>query len=90
MLSIKGQFFFIKSRIVNSKSGKGKSAGYRIYFFVNKNNSCIYLLDFYPKTGKYGKPDLTKMQEKLIVKSFREEFASGTLELFLKKREIGK
>jgi mRNA-degrading endonuclease RelE of RelBE toxin-antitoxin system len=64
LLSVKGQYFFIKSRIVNSKSNKGKSAGYRIYFFVDRESSCVYLLDFYPKTGKYGKADLTKAEEK--------------------------
>jgi mRNA-degrading endonuclease RelE of RelBE toxin-antitoxin system len=69
----------IKSRINNSNSKQGKSSGYRLYYYVNIEKDSVYLLGFYPKTGKYGKPDLTDTETKILLKEFNSEKESGSL-----------
>lgn len=64
---------FIKSRLENSNSGKGKSNGYRLYYFVDRTTEEVILLGFYPKVGKYGQSDLTKTEIKKILNTFRTE-----------------
>jgi mRNA-degrading endonuclease RelE of RelBE toxin-antitoxin system len=63
----------IKSRIINSCYNKGKSGSYRIYYYVDIKNACIYLLSFYPKTGKYGRDSLSATELKFLIKNFNQE-----------------
>lgn len=46
-ISIKGNLY--KIRLSNSNKNKGKSAGYRIYYYV-KINDTVYLLTIYDKS----------------------------------------
>jgi mRNA-degrading endonuclease RelE of RelBE toxin-antitoxin system len=59
-----GNFRYLKSRLDNSNNGKGKSCGYRLYYYVDREKESVTLLGFYPKVGKYGKPDISKTEEK--------------------------
>lgn len=72
-------FNFIKSRIENSSFNKGKSGGYRLYYYVDKSLRIVYLIGFYPKSGKYGRDDLTDTELKILIKSFASEKKNGTL-----------
>lgn len=74
-----GNVRYIKSRLVNSNNGKGKSSGYRIYYYVDKENETVTILGFYPKTGKYGRPDISPSEEKKVIKIYREEKSAGKL-----------
>lgn len=69
----------IKSRIENSNFTKGKSSGYRLYFYADKDKESVYLLGFYPKTGKFGKEDLTNTELKILIKQFAQEKADNKL-----------
>lgn len=64
---------YMKSRIENSNNGKGKSSGYRIYYYVDREKETIVILGFYPKTGKYGKSDISESEAKVLIKTYREE-----------------
>ena len=70
---------YIKSRIDNSNNGKGKSSGYRVYYYVDFEKATITIIGFYPKVGKYGMSDIGKSQEKARIDKFREERGSGIL-----------
>lgn len=72
-------FNFIKSRIENSYYNKGKSAGFRLYYYVDKVQSYVYLIGFYPKTGKYGRDDLSDTELKILIKNFAQEKKDGIL-----------
>jgi mRNA-degrading endonuclease RelE of RelBE toxin-antitoxin system len=69
----------IKSRVDNSNYNKGKSGGYRLYFYADKPNECVFLLGFYPKTGKFGKSDLIMAELKQLIKTFSDERAARKL-----------
>lgn len=58
---------------------KGKSGGYRLYFYVDVENETIFLLGFYPKSGKYGCEDLTQTEEKQMIHAYNEEKNSKAL-----------
>jgi len=72
-------FNFIKSRIENSSFNKGKSGGYRLYYYVDRQKSFVYLVGFFAKTGKYGRDDLTDHELKLLIQSFGREKADHNL-----------
>jgi mRNA-degrading endonuclease RelE of RelBE toxin-antitoxin system len=72
-------FRFIKSRIENSYSCKGKSSGYRLYYYVDLKKEHVYFIGFYPKVGKYGRDDLTNTEIKILLRLFNEEKQAGTL-----------
>lgn len=80
LISPSKNFNFIKSRIDNSTYNKGKSGGYRLYYYVDSVNEYVYLLGFFPKTGKYGREDLTDTEVKIMIKKFAEEKKNGILE----------
>jgi|OM-RGC.v1.025550168 mRNA-degrading endonuclease RelE of RelBE toxin-antitoxin system len=70
---------FIKSRINNSIFNKGKSGGYRLYYYVDKTLAHVYLIGYYPKTGRYGKDDLTDTELKILIRNFASEKQKGVL-----------
>ena len=70
---------FIKSRINNSIFNKGKSGGYRLYYYVDKSLAHVYLIGYYPKTGRYGKDDLTDTELKILIRNFASEKQKGML-----------
>jgi len=72
-------FRYIKSRLDNSNNAKGKSNGYRLYYYVDKTKGTITILGFYPKTGRFGKPGLTKQEEKNMIEEYKASYRSGTL-----------
>lgn len=72
-------FNFIKSRLENSSFCKGKSGGYRLYYYVDRNKASVYLIGFYPKTGKYGRDDLTDTELKIHIRTFSDEKEKGML-----------
>jgi len=74
-----GDFRYLKSRLDNSNNGKGKSCGYRLYYYVDREKECVTLLGFYPKVGKYGKPDISKAEEKQMILDYKEELRAGLL-----------
>ena len=74
-------FRFIKSRIQNSNYNKGKSGGYRLYYCVDISSQNVYLLGYFPKTGKFGREDLTNTEEKIMINKFSSERTSNTLVL---------
>lgn len=60
-------------------TGKGKSSSYRLYYYVDTKSENVYLLGFYPKTGAYGREDLSKTEEKLMIQAFADERKKGIL-----------
>lgn len=74
-----GNFRYLKSRLDNSNNGKGKSCGYRLYYYVDREKESVTLLGFYPKVGKYGKPDISKAEEKKMILDYREELRTNSL-----------
>jgi mRNA-degrading endonuclease RelE of RelBE toxin-antitoxin system len=77
LITTNNGFSLIKSRLLNSCFSKGKSGGYRLYYFVDSNLEHVYPFGFYPKTGKYGREDLTKTELKILIKNFNEEKKKG-------------
>lgn len=53
--------------------GGGKSGGYRIYFLADRKNQRITILAFYPKTGKFGKSDLSRDEERACFELYKKE-----------------
>lgn len=80
LLAPNDKFRYIKSRVENSNLNKGKSGCYRLYYYVDIENEYVYLLGFYPKTGKYGRGDLSKTEEKNMITKFKEEKKAALLE----------
>ncbi len=39
-----GNFRYLKSRVDNSSNGKGKSYGYRLYYYVDREKAAVTLL----------------------------------------------
>lgn len=72
-------FRYLKSRLNNSNNSKGKSSGYRLYYFVDRATEIVTILGFYPKTGVYGRSDLTDQEEKDLIKEFENERNSDKL-----------
>lgn len=73
LISPNKDFNFIKSRLPNSSLNKGKSGGYRVYYYVDIRDSIVYLIGFYPKTGKYGCVDLTSADLKACIRKFIDQ-----------------
>ena len=55
-----------KVRLLNSNKNKGKSSGYRIYYYV-KHKENIYLLTIYDKS------EITMIDEALLIKIIKNE-----------------
>ncbi len=72
-------FNFIKSRLENSSFNKGKSGGYRLYYYADSSIDHVYLIGFYPKTGKHGRDDLTDTELKILIRYFSTEKQKGLL-----------
>lgn len=70
---------YIKSRVANSNFNKGKSGSYRLYFYADIETEHVYLLGYYPKTGKFGRSDLSNTEEKNMIQWFKTEKKNGTL-----------
>lgn len=51
-----------------------------MYYYVDKNKKTITILGFYAKTGKLGKPDLSKQEEKHIIEEYKSEYKAGILQ----------
>jgi mRNA-degrading endonuclease RelE of RelBE toxin-antitoxin system len=79
LLSANKDFHFIKSRLENSCFNKGKSSGYRLYYYVDGFKEMVYFIGFYPKTGKYGREDLTETELKILIRQFSDEKKQGIL-----------
>lgn len=79
LIAPSNNFRLIKSRIDNSLYTKGKSGGYRLYFYADMVNESVYLLGYYPKTGPSGKSDLLTTELKSLIKTFGEEKETGKL-----------
>lgn len=79
LISASKDFHFIKSRLENSCFNKGKSGGYRLYYYVDGLQKLVYLVGFFPKTGKYGREDLTETELKILIRSFGAEKKEGIL-----------
>lgn len=73
-------FRLIKCRIRNSVKSQGKRSGYRLLFYADILLERVYLLYLYPKTGQYGKVDLTEYERGKIVDLFTKERASDSLQ----------
>jgi mRNA-degrading endonuclease RelE of RelBE toxin-antitoxin system len=73
LISASKDFHFIKSRLENSCFNKGKSGGYRLYYYVDGIQKMVYLIGFFPKTGKYGREDLTETELKILIRNFSQE-----------------
>lgn len=70
LITVNDSFYFIKSRIQNSSFNKGKSGGYRLYFYADAKSEIVYIIGYYPKSGKYGREDLTDTELKIAIKTF--------------------
>jgi mRNA-degrading endonuclease RelE of RelBE toxin-antitoxin system len=57
-----------KIRLANSNKNKGKSSGYRIYYYV-KHEETIYLLTIYDKS------EVTMIDESLLIEIINNELA---------------
>jgi len=57
-----------KVRLVNTNKNKGKSSGYRIYYYV-KHEETIYLLTIYDKS------EVTMIDESLLIEIINNELA---------------
>jgi len=69
-----GHTRYIKMRIPCSTcGGKGKRGGYRAYLLADKRSESVVILAFYPKTGKFGKSDLSKEDEKHAFETYKVE-----------------
>jgi mRNA-degrading endonuclease RelE of RelBE toxin-antitoxin system len=79
LLAPNNNFRYIKSRITNSNFNIGKSGCYRLYFYADLEKEHVYLLGYYPKTGKYGRADLNNAEEKYMIQLFKDEKKSGQL-----------
>lgn len=73
LLAPNDNFRYIKSRVTNSRFNTGKSGCYRLYYYVDLINESVYLMGYYPKTGKYGRGDLTDTEEKNMIETFKKE-----------------
>lgn len=69
----------IKSRFKNSNYNKGASGGFRLYYYVEIHSKSVYFIGFYPKTGKYGREDLTDTEIKILITKFAKEKKEGNL-----------
>lgn len=74
-----GNFRYLKSRLENSSNGKGKSCGYGLYYYVDRKRERVTLLGFYPKVGKYGKPDISRAEERKMIMNYKEEVHANLL-----------
>ncbi len=61
--SIKSDLY--KIRLANSNKNKGKSAGYRIYYYL-KIDEIVYLLTIYDKS------DIEKIDEKILIELIKD------------------
>jgi len=57
-LSDSGVARLIKLRLKNSSANKGKSGGFRLIYFINKESKELVFLEFYSKIGANKKEDL--------------------------------
>lgn len=60
-----------KIRISNSNNNKGKRAGYRI--LVLKKDDNYFILKVYPKTGPYGKQNISYKDINLVIQNSKKE-----------------
>jgi len=79
LIIVNDSFYFIKSRIQNSSFNKGKSSGYRLYYYVCGKTESVYIIGYYPKSGKYGREDLTDTELKIAIKDFSATKKEETL-----------
>lgn len=73
-----GHCRIIKVRIINSKAGKGSSAGFRLLVLCNQKTQSVGLMYLFPKTGNAGRDNIDENQEKKYISRFLEEHKSGT------------
>jgi mRNA-degrading endonuclease RelE of RelBE toxin-antitoxin system len=59
---------FLRKRIETEY--KGKSSGYRLYFWLMIEEENVYLLFIHPKTGRRSGTNLTTLKQKELVKTF--------------------
>lgn len=55
-----------KVRLINSNKNKGKSSGYRVYYYV-KHKENIYLVTIYDKS------EITMIDESMLIKIIKNE-----------------
>lgn len=78
-LSDSGIAKVIKLRVPNSSQNKGKSAGFRVIYFINKRNNEIVFLNIFSKVGKGGKDNVPKSEIKEYMETYKSEQKSGLL-----------
>ncbi|HKZ66256.1 MAG TPA: hypothetical protein VJ111_07870 [Chitinophagaceae bacterium] len=69
----------LKVRIPNSNQSLGSSAGYRCILLCNNVANHIAFLTIYPKRGKYGKPNISTYELKVLLKEYALEFKNATM-----------
>lgn len=72
-------FRCIKCRIRNSVGNQGSSSGYRLYMYADMVGDNVFMLKLYPKTGKYGRESLTKVEVRKLIRGFGAERRAGLL-----------
>lgn len=78
---------FLRKRI--ESAGTGKSAGYRLYFWLMVIEENIYLLYIHPKTGKKSGSNLKTEKQKELVNTFINSRKDSTfLKVELKNNKI--
>jgi len=78
---------FLRKRI--ESAGTGKSAGYRLYFWLMVIEENIYLLYIHPKTGKKSGSNLKTEKQKELVNTFINSRKDSTfIKVELKNNKI--
>lgn len=78
-LSDSGIAKVIKLRISNSSQNKGKSAGFRVIYFITKRTNKIVFLNIFSKVGKGGKENVSKSEIKEYLETYKSEQKSDSL-----------
>lgn len=78
-LSDSGVAKIIKLRVPNSSQNKGKSAGFRVVYFITKRTNEVVFLTIFSKTGKGGKSNIPKSEIKEYLEIYKSEQKSGSL-----------
>ncbi|MDR2121600.1 MAG: hypothetical protein LBP34_00605 [Flavobacteriaceae bacterium] len=78
-LSDSGIAKIIKLRVPNSSQNKGKSAGFRVIYFITKRTNLVVFLNIFSKVGKGGKDNVPKSEIKEYLETYKSEQRSASL-----------
>lgn len=79
MVRQSGNIKEIKLRLENSRSGLGKSAGYRLLYLTSDRKNFVCFLYVYPKRGSLGQVSISKECINGCLSEFIAEYESKTL-----------